>query len=85
MGMPPAIAAEVLESILWPSKKIDPKYQTWLAQLADGRVASGLLVERTADRVVLRDAEAGSTPSPCPTSTACRLHRADGHSVHRPR
>ena len=49
--------AEVLESILWPSKKIDPKYQTWIAQLADGRVASGLLVERTADRVVLRDAE----------------------------
>lgn len=49
--------AEVLESILWPSKKIDPKYQTWLAQLDDGRVASGLLVERTDARVVLRDGE----------------------------
>jgi len=49
--------AELLESILWPSKKIDPKYQSWLALLADGRVTSGLLVERNDARVVLRDAE----------------------------
>jgi uncharacterized repeat protein (TIGR03806 family) len=48
--------AEILENILEPSKKIDPKYQTWLIQTDDGKVQSGLLQSQTDDEVSLRDA-----------------------------
>ncbi|MDA0283088.1 MAG: PQQ-dependent sugar dehydrogenase [Planctomycetota bacterium] len=48
--------AEILENILEPSKKIDPKFQTWLVQTDDGKVHSGLLLKRTDTEVVLRDA-----------------------------
>ncbi|MDP7019525.1 MAG: PQQ-dependent sugar dehydrogenase [Pirellulaceae bacterium] len=47
---------QLLESILQPSKRIDPKYQTYLVETADGRVVSGLLKERSAQQVVLLDA-----------------------------
>jgi putative heme-binding domain-containing protein len=46
----------LLESILEPSKVIDPKYITYLIETRDGRVLSGLLVERNDEAVVLRDA-----------------------------
>lgn len=48
--------AEILENILEPSKKIDPKFQTWLLQTTGGQVYSGLLVSRSDTEVVLRDA-----------------------------
>jgi uncharacterized repeat protein (TIGR03806 family) len=49
--------AEILENILEPSKKIDPKYQTWLVQTDDGKVHSGLLKSRTDQEVVVVDAK----------------------------
>lgn len=49
--------AQILESILEPSKSIDPKYVTYLVETTQGTVLTGLLVERTADAVVLRDAQ----------------------------
>ena len=48
---------EILENILWPSKKIDPKYRTHVVLTADGQVVTGLLVERTETQVVLQDAD----------------------------
>ncbi|WP_166831886.1 PQQ-dependent sugar dehydrogenase [Thalassoroseus pseudoceratinae] len=45
---------QLLESILDPSAVIDEKFRTWLVQTADGRVISGLLIERTDQAVVLR-------------------------------
>lgn len=48
---------ELLQSLLVPSEKIEPVYQTYLVQTVDGRVLSGLLVERTAERVKLADIE----------------------------
>lgn len=48
---------ELLESLLNPSRTIDPKYQTYLVETVDGRALSGLLIERSAERVTLRDAE----------------------------
>ena len=48
--------AEILENILEPSRKIDPKYQTWLIQTVDGKVLSGLLVTRSDQQVTLLDA-----------------------------
>lgn len=45
---------QILQSLLEPSLKIDPKFTTWVVQTTDGRVATGLLMERTASSVVLR-------------------------------
>ncbi len=44
--------AKILESILEPSKFIDPKYVTYLVETTDGQVLTGLLAEKT-DRIVV--------------------------------
>ena len=49
--------AQLLESILEPSKLIDPKYVAYVAEINDGRIVSGLLVRKDAHEVVLRDAQ----------------------------
>jgi putative heme-binding domain-containing protein len=48
---------ELLESILEPSRRIEPKYAVYFAQTGDGRSLSGLLVRRDEQTVVLRDAQ----------------------------
>ncbi len=48
--------AALLESILEPSKQIDPKFQPYLVETKRGRVHTGLLLERTEEQVVLKDA-----------------------------
>lgn len=48
---------QILESILDPSRRVDPKYVSWLAETSRGKVISGLLVKKTDDEVVLRDAQ----------------------------
>jgi putative heme-binding domain-containing protein len=48
--------AQLLESLLEPSKFIDPKYAAYLVETADGQAHTGVLVERNAKEVVLRDA-----------------------------
>ncbi|MEI6238981.1 MAG: discoidin domain-containing protein [Planctomycetia bacterium] len=52
---PKAGDAAVVESILEPSKVIAPAYAPVTLQLDDGRVVTGLVVEETAERIVLRD------------------------------
>ena len=47
--------AQLLESMLEPSKKIDPKYLVHVVETDAGRIHSGLLVEKTADTIVLKD------------------------------
>jgi putative heme-binding domain-containing protein len=47
---------ELLESILEPSKKIDPRYVSYLMETREGQVYSGLLEKRTTEEVVLKDA-----------------------------
>jgi putative heme-binding domain-containing protein len=49
--------ARLLESLLEPSKTIDPKYQSWTVEKTDGRVVTGLVVSKTDQKVALRDAE----------------------------
>lgn len=49
--------AKLVESILEPSKTIDPQFATYQAETADGRVVSGILVSRSDAEVVLRDVE----------------------------
>ena len=49
--------AGLLEQILEPSKMIDPAFTTYLLETKDGRVFSGLAVEKTDATVVLKDAQ----------------------------
>jgi putative heme-binding domain-containing protein len=49
--------AQLLESVLEPSKFIDPKYITRLVETTAGKVVTGLLIEQTEKEVVLRDAK----------------------------
>ncbi len=39
--------AQILESILEPSKFIDPKYVTYLVETTDGKFVTGLLASKT--------------------------------------
>jgi len=48
---------ELLESMLEPSKKIEPQFTAYLVRTADGKAYTGLLVKRDAKQVILRDAQ----------------------------
>jgi len=48
---------DLLESLLSPSRRIEPKYAAYLAHTDDGRSLTGLLVKRDEDAVVLRDGQ----------------------------
>jgi putative heme-binding domain-containing protein len=47
--------AKLLESLLEPSRTIDPKFTAWLIETDEGKVLTGLLVSRTETEIVLRD------------------------------
>ncbi|MCH8048327.1 MAG: PQQ-dependent sugar dehydrogenase [Planctomycetes bacterium] len=49
---------KLLESIVAPSQKIDPKFQTYLIETTDGRVLTGLLVKKTGEFVEIKTAQA---------------------------
>jgi putative heme-binding domain-containing protein len=54
----------LLEQILEPSKTIDPAYVAQVVETKDGRVMSGLVVEKTSQAVVLKDAQGKSVRVP---------------------
>ncbi len=47
----------LLDQILEPSRTIDPQYVSYLLETKDGRVLTGLLVQKSASEVVLKDAQ----------------------------
>ena len=49
--------AQLLESILEPSKRIDPQYVTYLVETDEGEAVTGLLVKKDAQQVVLKTAQ----------------------------
>lgn len=49
--------AQLLESILQPSKFIDPKYVSYLIETKAGKLHTGLLVKKDGEEVMLRDAQ----------------------------
>ena len=49
--------ADLLESVLTPSRRVEPKYACYVAQTTDGKLLTGLLVKRDEKIVELRDAE----------------------------
>ena len=65
--------AQILESILEPSRSIEPKYVSYVVETADGRAYTGLLAERTAREVVLRTAEPVRTLAVSPLTKPLRL------------
>jgi putative heme-binding domain-containing protein len=54
----------LLEQILEPSKSIDPQYVAHTIETKDGRVITGLVVEKTDQSVVIRDAQAKTVQIP---------------------
>jgi putative heme-binding domain-containing protein len=50
--------AKLLESILDPSKEIEPVYLSYAVRLKDGKVLVGLVISRNDKELVLRDAQA---------------------------
>ena len=48
---------DLLESLLEPSRRIEPQYASYLAQTTDGRSFLGLLVKRDEKEIVLRDSQ----------------------------
>ena len=55
---------QLLESILEPSKRVDPKYVTYLAETDQGRLLTGLLVEKNDQHVILKDAQSNEVRIP---------------------
>lgn len=51
----------LFESILYPSKAIADQFVTWVIETNKGLVLQGLIVEETADALILRDAEGRDT------------------------
>ncbi len=49
--------SELLESILEPSRRVEPQYASYLVKTFDGRTFTGLLTKRDDKQVILRDAE----------------------------
>ena len=47
----------MLDQILEPSRTIDPQYVSYLLETKDGRVLTGLVVEKNGREVVLKDAQ----------------------------
>jgi putative heme-binding domain-containing protein len=51
------VREDLLESILEPSRRIEPKYAAYVAQTVDGRSLTGLIAKRDENGVVLRDGQ----------------------------
>ena len=48
---------KLLESILEPSKNIEPQFVTWVVETTSGKVISGLLVRKDEMEIVVKDAQ----------------------------
>jgi uncharacterized repeat protein (TIGR03806 family) len=48
---------KLLESILEPSKNIEPKYVTWMVETTAGKVLAGLLVRKDGNEIVVKDSQ----------------------------
>ena len=66
---------DLLQSILEPSRRIEPKYAAYAAQTIDGRSLTGLLVKRDENEVLLRDGQNKEFLLPAKTVEALRPAR----------
>lgn len=65
--------SQLLEQILQPSKTIDPKFQTQVVVTDSGRVLTGVITERTDQKLVLRDAKDQEIQIPASTVEQVQL------------
>ena len=49
-------ADELLESLLLPSRRVEPAYQSYILKSVDGQAVTGVLVKRDAKTTTLKDA-----------------------------
>jgi len=56
--------SELLDQVLNPSRKIDPKYLTYIVETTAGKVHTGLLARKSDKEVVLKDAKNQETVIP---------------------
>jgi putative heme-binding domain-containing protein len=68
--------AQILESILDPSKTVEPKWTAYVVETTDGKLHTGLLAERNAREVVLRQAGDKEVRLPAAEVAAVRPQRA---------
>ncbi len=47
---------ELLDSLLFPSAIVDPRFATYVVELADGRLVSGVISQRSSGSIQLRNA-----------------------------
>jgi putative heme-binding domain-containing protein len=52
---------QILDSLLDPSKDIDPKYAAYLVEMDDGRQLSGLIVAKDDKQLTVRDPQGKDT------------------------
>src|SRR4029077_8102002 len=68
--------SQLLESILDPSRTVEPKYTAYVVETTDGKLHTGLLAERNAREVVLRQAGGKEVRLPAAEVAAVRPQRA---------
>jgi putative heme-binding domain-containing protein len=55
--------ADILDSILWPSKVVSDQYQAEMFEMNDGKIVTGLIVRESATAILVRTAEAPDKPA----------------------
>ncbi len=63
--------AQILENLLYPSKSIEPKYRSHAVATRDGKIHTGLIVQKTEKEIVLRNA--GANPIRIPQRDVVRM------------
>jgi len=61
---PKRTRAELLESLLEPSRRVEPAFATYVLETTSGRIVSGLLVRRNETEVVLQNAQGKEVATP---------------------
>jgi putative heme-binding domain-containing protein len=54
--------ADILDSILWPSKVVSDQYQAEMFERNDGKIVTGLIVRENATAILVRTADAPDKP-----------------------
>jgi putative heme-binding domain-containing protein len=73
----PPTVAHLVESVLQPSQKIRPGYQTLILERTSGQTLTGLLVEDRTEAVVLRDPRDAGRAVTIPRTEIAELQRSD--------
>ena len=55
--------ADILDSILWPSKVVSDQYQAEMFEMKDGKIVTGLIVRESAAAILVRTADAPDKPA----------------------